>query len=175
MNLLYGCNTCRDAIDVGIDSGDSCPDTTKHHTSQSFFFLEKRYPTKATFLCVRIAAKVEALLQLGLTFAWVHFTADTSFITLASLVLSALTITAGILDLVVRAIIRVKESRNSLLYELSKAVAKTSRVKKLSNENLRKVFPLRAHDVSHQSADIATGDHASSSKSDDGPSSRAML
>ena len=117
---------------------------------------------------------MEAILQLGLTFAWVHFTADTSFITLASLVFSALTITAGILDLLIRAIIRVKKARESLIYELSKAVAKTSRVKRISNERLKKVFPLKFRDAAQQSADKPTEGDASSSKSDEGPQSRSM-
>ena len=120
---------------------------------------------------------MEAILQLGLTFAWVHFTADTSFITLASLVFSALTITSGIMDLLVRAIIKARNARQSLIYELSKAALKTQRsTKKLSKKKfLKKIFPRKTlSGQSEQSVDQPPGDDTVVSEKNQGPVSKIV-
>ena len=56
----------------------------------------------------RAASVIDALVQITVTFAWVHLTGDTSFITIALLCFSSLTVINAVLNLLVRAVVMTR-------------------------------------------------------------------
>ena len=54
---------------------------------------------------------LESVVHIGLAFAWMNFTADTGYQTVTLLVFSSLSVLSGVLNLLVRAVVKTRSGK----------------------------------------------------------------
>ena len=91
----------------------------------------------------RAASVTDALVQITVTFAWVHLTGDTSFITIALLCFSSLTVVNAILNLLVRAVVKSR-SGETLSQRIHERIVEGNVIEAMKNS----AHPSQSHHTS---------------------------
>ena len=97
----------------------------------------------------RAASVTDALVQITVTFLWVHLTGDTSFITIALLCFSSLTVVNAILNLLVRAVVKGR-SGETLSQRIHETIVEGNVIEAMKNS----VNPSQSHHSSGPSTRI---------------------